>query len=892
MEEQDHKPTAELIKRASAIADPEERRQVIGEIRELRRRYAGTEAEFKSPNGRPSGLIAALGEEQGRQAWYAIRTPSFKNWFGDWEIEANAEWVFNAKPVKQLEGTEFPKSGKDLVSQVNDFFKSIGGKVEREGLGVVNLTRQGIRTSIAHGIGRTKAVAFTGVPEVIKYGKIIDQQTNWKGRGYDAYVIDAPINIGNVDYIAEVIINKDKDGQRFYLHEVEIKEKARSAFKTGMDTSALQAPAKSAFKTGMNTGALQASKLIITKKLNEVKGNVSKIIDENGEPSPVYRGDKPERETFANPQGINFAGDKTVAAYYSSGGLYNLFLNIKNPLVLNENSFNRAREQIGDMLEEIYEKDWSELAHDSRYQRLKEKYLAFRNEEGSAVRDFYNDFLPEVSEDTPLEDFKEILLKSVHDANAFEWRQIDYHDIDILNPFIQAMGYDGIVRPYDPLGRARGNEFIAFDPAQIKSAERNAGTYNRADPSITDSGSERTISNNINKEKVMQIPISTQAEYDNAVKNRLHMENELVIENTSDFITIHTNATVGKNARCKTDDKSSITVTVKENGILTAEGKTTVIGYDNANIIATNNCKITLHDSAFGNCYEHCHITLKGTSKISADGNCTVHAYDEAAVSASGSSKVYTYQKATAKGTDVSALSGKGESTLTGQKNCSITAKDNCIVYASDNCTVQAADNCLVVANKYATIKAKDNCLIMSNENPNDNITFSDKCEHLKLESVNDKNIMGALKQMAQSKAVVERPYVAIQILKDNIPQTRREAVNRRLNTMGLKDQTAAKNYIYSLIEAEPGIKNQTAAKNLERRLEAARKAGYVQGVCECVAAVGSEQNLGKKLLSEMNVTKDMAKKFASPETYKTLEQGIFAQKQEQKLEQTHSRKL
>ena len=151
---------------------------------------------------------------------------------------------------------------------------------------------------------------------------------------------------------------------------------------------------------------------------------------------------------------------------------------------------------------------------------------------------------------------------------------------------------------------------------------------------------------------------------------------------------------------------------------------------------------------------------------------------------------------------------------------------------------------------------------------------------------------MSALKQIAQTKAAIERPYITIQILKDNLPQTKREAVNRRLNTMGLKDQIATKNYLYSLIETAPARKNQTLAQNLERQLETARKAGYVQGVCECVAVVGNEQNMGKKLLSEMQVTKDMAKKFANPETYKTLEKGIFAQKPEQKLEQTHSRKL
>jgi IMP cyclohydrolase len=383
----------------------------------------------------------------------------------------------------------------------------------------------------------------------------------------------------------------------------------------------------------------------------------------------------------------------------------------------------------------------------------------------------------------------------------------------------------------------------------------------------------------------MQIFISSQAEYDQLVKTRKHIGNELVIQNNSNFITVRTDVTVGKNGKCKTDDKSAITVTAKENGIVEAEGKTTVIGHDNANVIAKGNCKITLHDSAFGNVYDHCQITLKNFSKISADGSCTVHAHDETSVSAFGSTKVYTYQKATAKGTDVTALSGKGESTLTGQKNCSITAKDNCVVYASENCTVQTADNCLVVANSFAKIKSQDNCLIMSNGKPE--ITILDKCEHLNLDNVTEKNIMGALKQMAQSKAVTERPYVAIQILKDNIHPARKAAVDRRLNTMGLKDQPATKNYLYSLIEAEPAVKNQTPA--IEHQLEAARKAGYVQGVCECVAVVGNEQNMGKKLLSEMNVTKDMAKKFANPETYKTLEKGIFAQKQDQNIEQAQS---
>jgi len=84
------------------------------------------------------------------------------------------------------------------------------------------------------------------------------------------------------------------------------------------------------------------------------------------------------------------------------------------------------------------------------------------------------------------------------------------------------------------------------------------------------------------------------------------------------------------------------------------------------------------------------------------------------------------------------------------------------------------------------------------------------------------------------------------------------------------------------------------------RQLETAQKTGYVQGVCESVLAFNTDENrkimsesamvfLSKKLLSEMNVTKDMARKFAKPETFKALEQSVFKPKQEQQLEHTQS---
>jgi hypothetical protein len=106
------------------------------------------------------------------------------------------------------------------------------------------------------------------------------------------------------------------------------------------------------------------------------------------------------------------------------------------------------------------------------------------------------------------------------------------------------------------------------------------------------------------------------------------------------------------------------------------------------------------------------------------------------------------------------------------------------------------------------------------------------------------------------------------------------------------------------LLEKQPEptqTKTSEQSPASDRQLETAQKTGYVQGVCESVLAFNNDENrkimteatmtfLSKKLLSEMNVTKDMAHKFANPETYKALEQSVFAPKQEQQLEQTQSR--
>ena len=123
-------------------------------------------------------------------------------------------------PIAALNGDEFSTKGS-LIQAVFDFFsEQYGGKVENPLLGEVVLSRAAVKSSVGHGIGRKKAMAFKLVPEVIRRGKIFDFQTNWKGRRYNSYVLAAPIDIQGEKYICEVIVSDYGTHKRYYSHEV------------------------------------------------------------------------------------------------------------------------------------------------------------------------------------------------------------------------------------------------------------------------------------------------------------------------------------------------------------------------------------------------------------------------------------------------------------------------------------------------------------------------------------------------------------------------------------------------------------------------------------------------------------------------------------------------
>lgn len=266
------------------------------------------------------------------------------------DFDKNIKYVANMKPVADLTGKEFAKGDTDLVTQVCEYFNSIGNKVESK-YGTIILNRTGVKSSISHGIGRGKAVAFKAVPDVIKNGKIIDYTNNYKNRDYDTAVFSAPIKMGNKDYYVATVVNVNKNSNEYYLHEIAMtnKKEDETLFKTGNSQKTTPSNASSSIYSllnklqNVNNNGTKFSLDVdsdgnkLTQQQAEYFKN-SKIRDEDGNLLKVYHGtsesftvfDKTKGRANMDIQGMFFSPWELDAKGYGEN-VNAYYINITNP---------------------------------------------------------------------------------------------------------------------------------------------------------------------------------------------------------------------------------------------------------------------------------------------------------------------------------------------------------------------------------------------------------------------------------------------------------------------------------------------------------------------------------------------------------------------------------
>lgn len=157
--------------------------------------------------------------------------------YDDETLSKNAEIVANMKSIITLSGNEFSSNEPgSLKEKIIKFFDTLGRNVYSDDLGDVALTPTSFSDDRGHGLTKPKIISFKAIPDVLKQGKVIDIYTP-EGKTYDRILVAAPITIGTTNYYMGVMVQRDHQSQRMYLHDVITEEKATNVVHNGVSTS-------------------------------------------------------------------------------------------------------------------------------------------------------------------------------------------------------------------------------------------------------------------------------------------------------------------------------------------------------------------------------------------------------------------------------------------------------------------------------------------------------------------------------------------------------------------------------------------------------------------------------------------------------------------------------
>lgn len=131
--------------------------------------------------------------------------------------------LLQGAPVAVLDLKNAPSGGYAAIEQwAAELFSQQGGKAISPEFGEVVLDARSAKSSIAHGgANDAKKVAFAAVKDVIERGALVYRTT---AGNTDSFYTSAPVSISGKDNIVTVLVRRDHNTQRMYLHSVSLKE--------------------------------------------------------------------------------------------------------------------------------------------------------------------------------------------------------------------------------------------------------------------------------------------------------------------------------------------------------------------------------------------------------------------------------------------------------------------------------------------------------------------------------------------------------------------------------------------------------------------------------------------------------------------------------------------
>ena len=460
--------------------------QAQQEYEDVYNRYHGTDMWMKAPNGKPTNLT--------ERQWVQVRTPAFKHWFGDWETLAEIKAVNEMSPVdiKFNEHIEDKKISQNIFASFGYVENIFDGRKVRFPTWVVekiNGHKGFDTTSIYKSFDVLFKNAIPGWSENEKTEKIKE--------GHKPHP--------NIDechhYVSRI---KDKEGTDWFVLFTVTTEKARkgegeslvhSSFVSEVEVYKAKGADPSSILSVSNRAKSLSAPLadnILSHWFNSVNpSDVSKVVDDNGEPKVVYHGTR-STHAFTTFDGKSFfTDDRKVAEMFHSEAAFVLSIDGREMSLDNASADELARALTsGDYnADEISNWEDFELSEEARA-ALRDAIETGAIQAGISQEeiDAAHTLKLRKNDNGLFEVFLNIKRPHKVDFGGRVWQSDDDFMANITPEA------DGVIatniREGGPVAEIDGEDvppatdYITFSPTQIKSATDNIGTFDGENENI------------------------------------------------------------------------------------------------------------------------------------------------------------------------------------------------------------------------------------------------------------------------------------------------------------------------------------------------------------------------------------------------------------------------
>ena len=287
----------------------DEAKQQLEAVRTL---YEGTDSWLTAPNGKQSNLD--------ERQWLTVRTPKFKQWFGDWETRRKKQ-ILEKETVAKIQRNIIKASeAETAIDAAKQWIKEYGNAPVKTAIGEVVLDERTVKNSLSHGFSQEKLDAVQAISSVLANGIYIGMEADYDGKPIDNYYFAGRVDFDGEERIVFCRVRQATRGEsikRFYVHEVFTEEEIKKGASLQTGSAA----------NGKRLGGRALYKNILHEFLSVKPENVSKVVDENGEPQIVYHGTNAVFDTFKKTQqndagrfgsGFYFTGEYPLAGQYGN----------------------------------------------------------------------------------------------------------------------------------------------------------------------------------------------------------------------------------------------------------------------------------------------------------------------------------------------------------------------------------------------------------------------------------------------------------------------------------------------------------------------------------------------------------------------------------------------